>query len=255
VKDDYPTIEFSSIDQLCSLISSGTEGWDTKWFRGSKSPTHRLLPKLFRDPALAKRESYIAVEFRRRAHSRLKGVHSQFEWLCAMQHYGVPTRLLDWSESLAVALFFTTMPVDIDLIAPTIWVLDPFKLHALTDQKSEIIPISDTEKVLANADIAFGDELEDTHEHVTKYPIPVAPNFLFDRLAMQNGTFTIHGTDPRPLEQIIPVDQRGMLLKLVAKRSEIAAIYDCIDLVKPSSDAIFPDIEGLKDYIGEIWCE
>jgi hypothetical protein len=77
----------------------------------------------------------------------------------------------------------------------------------------------------------------------------VAPNFLFERLAMQNGTFTIHGTDPRPVEQMLPIDQRDMLHKFVAKRSKIDAIYDCIDLIKPSSDAIFPDIEGLKDYI------
>jgi hypothetical protein len=246
---DYPIKEFGSIDELCSLIVSGTKGWDTKWFRGSKSPRHRLLPKLLRDTAVAGREGYISVEFRRRAHSRLKGVHSQFEWLCAMQHYGVPTRLLDWSESLAVALFFTVTPIDVDFVAPTIWVLDPFRLQALTDPNNVVIPISDDQQVLANADIAFGDNREQTHKHVTKYPVPVAPNFLFDRLAMQNGTFTIHGTDPRPLEQIIPADQRDMLLKFVAKSNKIDAICDCIDLVKPSSDAIFPDIEGLKDYI------
>jgi hypothetical protein len=245
----YPSNEFGSIDQLCSLISSGTKGSDSKWFRGSKSPTHRLLPKLFRDFTLAKREGYIAVEFRRRAHSRLKGVHSQFDWLCAMQHFGVPTRLLDWSESLAVALFFTVSPADLDLVAPTIWVLDPFRLNALTHPKSPVIPISTDENVIANADIAFGDNLEQTSKHVTKYPLPTLPNFLVERLAMQNGTFTIHGTDQRPIEQIIPADKRHMLLKFVAKPSNITTIYDCIDLLKPSSDMIFPDIEGLKDYI------
>jgi FRG domain len=245
---DYPINWFGSVDQLCSLISSGTKGWDTKWFRGSISPAHGLLPKLFRDPAVAKREGYIAVEFRRRAHLRLKLVHSQFEWLCAMQHYGFPTRLLDWSESFAVALFFTTAG-DIDSVVPTIWVLDPFKLHALTDPTNEVIPTSDDEIVRANADIAFEDNWKQSHQAASKYPIPVAPNFLFDRLAMQNGTFTIHGTDSRPIDQIIPADQRGMLLKFVAKPSKIEAIRDCIDLVKPSPDSIFPDIEGIKDYI------
>jgi hypothetical protein len=176
-------------------------------------------------------------------------MHSQFDWMCAMQHYGVPTRLLDWSESLAVALFFSVTPAFLDLVAPTIWVLDPFRLHTLTDPKSRIIPISEDANVLANADIAFSDNLDETRKHVTTYPVPVAPNFLFDRLAMQNGTFTIHGADPRPIEQIVPADKRGMLLKFVAKRSKIATICDCIELIKPSSDAIFPDIEGLKDYI------
>jgi FRG domain len=245
----YPVEEFGSIDELCSLISLRTTGWDTRWFRGLKSPAYELLPKLFRDPAIAKREGYIAVEFRRRAHSRLKGLSSRFDWLCAMQHYGVPTRLLDWTESLPVALFFSVTPLDIGFVAPVIWVLDPFKLHGLTDAKNEVIPIAADERVLANSDIAFGDDLDNSSKQVTKYPLPVAPNFLFDRLATQNGTFTIHGRDPRPIEQVIPVAQRSMLLKFVAKPSAILAICDCIDMIKPSSDAIFPDIEGLKDYI------
>ena len=57
------------IDEPCSLISSSTKGWDTKWFRGSKSPSQGLLPKLLRAPALAEREGYMAIESRRRPHS------------------------------------------------------------------------------------------------------------------------------------------------------------------------------------------
>jgi hypothetical protein len=214
--------EFGSIDELCSLISLRTTGWDTKWFRGLKSPVYELLPKLFRDSAVANREGYIAVEFRRRAYSRLKGLSTQFDWLCAMQHYGVPTRLLDWTESLAVALFFSVTPLDIDFVAPVIWVLDPFRLHELTDPKNEVIPIAADESVLSNSDIAFGDDLEKSSKQATKYPLPVAPNFLFDRLAAQNGTFTIHGLDPRPIEQVIPIDQRSMLLKAASGRSVTA---------------------------------
>jgi hypothetical protein len=112
-----------------------------------------------------------------------------------------------------------------------------------------MIPIANDEGVVANSDIAFGDDWGKTRKQVTEYPLPVAPNFLFDRLAAQNGAFTIHGRDLRPIEQVIPADQRSMLLKFVAKPSRIAAICDCIDMVKPSSDAIFPDVEGLKDYI------
>jgi hypothetical protein len=106
VATPYPFQEFGSIDELCSLIAKATKGWDTRWYRGAKNPSYNLLPKLFRDPEIQKREGYISVEFRRRARPHLEGIQSPFEWLCAMQHYGFPTRLLDWSESLPMALYF-----------------------------------------------------------------------------------------------------------------------------------------------------
>ena len=155
VEESYPSIEFGSIDELCSLIHTHTNGWDTKWYRGSKNPAYQLLPKLFRDPNTAQREGYIAVEFRRRARSHLTGMATQFDWLCAMQHYSVPTRLLDWSESLAVALYFTVRPIGVDLIAPTILVLDPFRLNALSYRGQPVIPISTSIEISANADLAF----------------------------------------------------------------------------------------------------
>ena len=34
-------------------------------------------------------------------------------WLCVMQHYRAPTRLLDWSENLLVALYFA-VSADLD---------------------------------------------------------------------------------------------------------------------------------------------
>jgi hypothetical protein len=197
---------------------------------------------------MAKREGYISIEFRRRARPHLKELTSPFDWLCAMQHYAVPTRLLDWSESLAVALYFTIRPIGTDLIAPTVWVLDPFRLNDLSHKGREIIPISTSVEVTANADIAFN-ELDNIEKFQTKLPLPVAPDFVFDRLANQNGTFTIHGTDSRPLDKLVSADGRSMLLKFVAQRSRVNEIYDCIDLIAPSSDAVFPDMEGLKDYI------
>lgn len=246
---EYTYEEFGSIDELCSLIFGATKGWDTRWYRGVKSPHYTLLPKLLRHSELAKREGYISVEFRRRGRSQLPQVNSPFEWLCAMQHFGIPTRLLDWSESLSVALYCTVRPVGLDLVAPTIWVLDPFELVRLSDPEYRAIPIASSENVVANADIAF-EELEiEMNKKRTLCPLPVAPDFIFPRLAAQNGTFTIHGNDTHPIEEIIPVEKRSMLRKFRAKEEAKTAIYDCIDLIMPSSDAMFPDVEGMREYV------
>jgi hypothetical protein len=207
------------------------------------------LPKLLRDADLAKREGYITVEFRRRGKAQLTGINSPFEWLCAMQHFGLPTRLLDWSESLSVALYCTARPIGVDLIAPTIWVLNPFELIKFVDRAYGVIPIASDEHVTANADIAFDDLNGAMDKMRTEYPVPVAPDFIFPRLAAQNGAFTIHGKDSRPLETIIPPEKRNMLRKFVARADAVGNIYDCLDLIMPSSDAMFPDIEGISDYI------
>ena len=251
MSEAYPSQEFGSIDELSTLIAEATKGWDTRWYRGTKTPTYALQPKLFRDPSVKGREGYISVEFRRRARPHLQNIQTPFEWLCAMQHYGFPTRLLDWSESLAVALYFTIRPVGVDVVAPTIWVLNPFELHNFAGGKhsANVIPIATDLGVLSNADIAFGDDLDKTSKSISRYPLPVVPDFLFNRLATQNGAFTIHGRDERALEEIIPRDQRNLLHKFVARPNRVRAVWDCLDLIIPSSDAVFPDIEGVKDYI------
>jgi hypothetical protein len=127
--------------------------------------------------------------------------------------------------------------------------LDPFELHSLAHPDRQEIPLGTDAQVLANSDITFQDDWATSNKGVSQFPLPVVPDFMFNRLAAQNGTFTIHGTDPRSIETIIPDGRRGMLLKFVAKKDRVGAIYDTLDLIRPSSDSIFPDIEGVKDYI------
>jgi hypothetical protein len=85
---------------------------DGNWYRGvGKSKSFKLVPHLYRHPAmtklaeLIKLESLMIDDFNRQSvlHNFSKRIESlqdpqaRFEMLFYMQHYGVPTRLLDWT--------------------------------------------------------------------------------------------------------------------------------------------------------------
>lgn len=55
---------------------------------------------------------------------------TQFDWLCLMRHYGLPTRLLDWSENVLVALHMACSEAPDECGA--LWVLNVQRLNSQT---------------------------------------------------------------------------------------------------------------------------
>ena len=83
-------------------------------FRGQKND-HALLPKICRlhvKGDLLNVESAILQEFKRTNLLLIeyRRVMDDWDYLTLGQHYGLPTRLLDWSENSLTALWFATEP-------------------------------------------------------------------------------------------------------------------------------------------------
>jgi hypothetical protein len=81
-------------------------------FRGVRAESFSLVPKIGRPPLVQtpRKEKQIFEEFKFRAVSFLKAEpENDWEWLALAQHYGLSTRLLDWTENPLIALWFSVM--------------------------------------------------------------------------------------------------------------------------------------------------
>lgn len=86
------------------------------WFRGQCRGDYRLIPSVFRRPQLDHviepdepawyDEDMMIQHIRQRNPSYEEGYKNPFDLLCLLQHYDFPTRLLDWTESVLIALYF-----------------------------------------------------------------------------------------------------------------------------------------------------
>ncbi|MBF0137021.1 MAG: FRG domain-containing protein [Magnetococcales bacterium] len=78
------------------------------WFRGQTNKDWGLVPAVFRNVGLKRyNEQRLFYQFQNENPSYAENHVSAFDWLCLMQHYNLPTRLLDWTENILIALFFS----------------------------------------------------------------------------------------------------------------------------------------------------
>jgi hypothetical protein len=155
-------------------------------------------------------------------------------WLALMQHYGLPTRLMDWTESSAVAAYFATETNPTE--DGNIWLLIPMLLAQSVGYDGVPSMFHSLITPLLNA--AF-----DRRQPREKLVYPVIPMECDPRMMVQQGVFTIHG-DPTPLDQFPKAPEFLVRLHIPARakanfQRDLAAFG--IDRIR-----LFPDLQNLS---------
>lgn len=128
----------TGVGELLALLDRDIANVDEPiWFRGQSNSNWDLDPKILRGGD-GRPESHLLNRFRQNASYILQAPQlsfSDFDWLFLMQHHGAPTRLLDWTESALVGLYFAVKDGEQDEAA--LWVLAPCDLNSVSNYQPE----------------------------------------------------------------------------------------------------------------------
>ena len=109
VRDDRCRFRNALNDNEAMYYFRGENG-NFKYPESSLAPDYPAIPGIYREDAYRENEHYIFNEAIRAYPQEFVNDNTTFEKLMRMQHFGIPTRLLDVSPRLATALGMATLP-------------------------------------------------------------------------------------------------------------------------------------------------
>lgn len=241
----------TAVMELTKRWFSNEKNWGP-WFRGHGDARWKLTPKLYRDnpPARGIRvvEDELRQEFVMRAPSLSdERPQNSWEWYFLMQHSGAPTRLLDWTESALIALYFAVRDKQ-DEGDGAVWVLDPWWLNKVVVDIGEVIPPGAEAGLFEKDSERYRDWLPDRYEvpGPLKVALPAAvyPTHFAKRISSQRSCFTIHGSRPDGFDGL-PSGAEARLKKLIVPGSCAKEMEDSLSIAGIDEVAAFPDLDGL----------
>ena len=235
ITDSDWTSFLTNIKQAKNEISGGKP----IWYRGHNNADYYLLPSLLRYKNGLEKEKYLFDSFRKFADRILQRRDSEWETLFEMQHYAVPTRLLDWSETFGIALFFAAFyrqkSNDKDA---AIYLLNPLKLNQAS-KRPKVYTIPREENEYSYSHIYW------SIHSIPTAPVAIEPIFINSRMLAQRGMFTVHDNSIDPIEDRFPEAIR----KVVLPKSLIPAALEFLDITNINEYSVFPDLGGIVDYL------
>jgi hypothetical protein len=228
----------SSWADLAALVEHFSFYSGHDWlFRGVTDTSHALVPKIGRPSSRstkmnritrqrvrtlysAEDERAILTMFKQQARPHLASIPTDdLQWLAIAQHFGLPTRLLDWSDSFLVAAWFAVEESENKKDEPGIWV-------------ARGVPSIEAE--------FRGDPLTLTAPRIYRAP------FISPRIAAQGSVLMVCPSPERALTM-------PFLSKVAIERSVAFTLKKRLNACGINGRHLFPDLAGLSAHLSWLY--
>lgn len=233
--------EVTDIESYLNLIKHSKLDYSTETgavdflFRG-QTIDYPLIPKICRLKAkgdLLAIENLLLQEFKR-TNPLLVEQHrplDDWDYLTLGQHFGLPTRLLDWSNNALAALWFATG--------------ERYRLYENQHPDYAVVWILMAEIEDFNLNIEEQAPFEVTETKIFR------PRIIKQRINNQSGVFSIHSSsemlDMRYMNELDSFSEK--LIKVKIPSAYVHEIREDLDTLGINAFSIFPELEGLCNYL------
>jgi hypothetical protein len=240
-----------------------SKSWDAVpsgvWFRGVQDAAYDLHPGVAWQKV--DDENSIIEEFLI-SYFPIYGIRVSDSWEAygLMQHYGLPTRLLDWTKSPLMGLYFA---LEADPAKPNavcdraVWLIDPYELNDAIQNQSEIVVV----RTDPGSNFGAGEgvhaylptSLRDFKTEIPAKPVAIEPPLTNKRMLAQQGCFTVHGTDKTALNAMAGLESVPMAKIVVPGEVALDGLREELHTLGLREDSVYQDLGSLAARIKREW--
>jgi hypothetical protein len=248
-------VEIVSVEQLLKELNSLPNHYiyrghsDARW--NLQSSLERVIGAAWSADTAKKFEEYSLDVFQSKFHLYDKEnivPDSKLAWLSIMQHYGVPTRLLDFTASPYVALYFALEAYEPQ--ARRDFAVFAIDYSAIMQKSIDYIALKDG---------AFRETRESVHKRQDEIFENIVDRFAYDiawitepkqlnaRLDRQAGSFLVSGNRGCRIEEILasPTYAGAQIIKLQRPGDLYTGVVALLRKVNLTSKSLYGDLGGL----------
>lgn len=234
--------EIRDLQALIDTVDSVANSFRTEvWWRGHAIAEWVLQPGVFRGTHPDGYERTVSTRFLLRARARHPSCPADGDWpgwLFLMQHYRLPTRLLDWTESALMAAYFAVREHRDK--AGSLIAMSPIILNEALSAERGLL--STGHKLALPLFLPpFRSEAQDVDRVAAL--VGAETNI---RMLVQHSVFTLHGS-AKPIEACTP--NARFLMRFTLPSDAKPKLLQQLDRLGIRESYLFPDLEHLANEI------